>query len=430
MKTKLLLALLFLLQFSNAQNIIFSDANLKSVLLNSPVDYDVNYAVNYPLIDSNNDNEISQQEALSVVKLNLAYASISNLEGLQYFTNLKSLLSYNGFFTQFDFPSLTNLEELLFQNVSIGPCPLTLVDFSNHPNLKSLTFSSTIASLDLSSNVNLDKVSIFCPNLTSVNFSNLENLRELSYYGKSPTIDISDCTNLLNLYCVGDTSSFSSPEDNKLTSIDLTGLDRLISLYLSGNKLTSLDVSSCTNLELVDVSNNQLSEINLQNADYVKYFFCSKNQLTSLNVNGMFNLNTLDCSYNQLVSLYTMNGNIEDNIYFYGNPDLAEICCDENEIVYMENQAALNGTNDTEINSNCNVETATLRMYPNPISDVLHLDTTDAISKIELFGVNSLLVMQDESGSNEIDMSSLEAGIYFLKVYMGDEVSNMKLVKN
>lgn len=430
MKTKLLFALLFLLQFGNAQNISFSDANLKSLLLNSQIDYEINSGINFPLIDSNNDNEISQQEALAVVKLNLAYATITNLEGLQYFTNLKSLLSYNGFFSEFDFPSLTNLEELLFQNISTGLCPLTVVNLSNHPNLKSLTFASTITSLDLSSNVNLDKVSIFCPNLTSVNFSNLENLRELSYYGKSPTIDISDCTNLLSLYCAASTSSFSAPEDNKLASLDLTGQTRLINLYLTGNKLTSLDVSSCTNLELIDVSDNQLSEINLQNADYVKYFYCYKNQLTSLNVNGMFNLNSLDCSYNQLVSLSTKNGIIEEYVYLYGNPDLAEICCDENEIVYMENQAALNGTNQVDVNSDCNIETATLRMYPNPIADVLHLDTTDAISKIELFGVNSLLVMQDESGSNEIDMSSLEAGIYFLKVYVGDEISNMKLVKN
>lgn len=430
MKTKLLLLLLFLLQYSNAQNITFSDANLKSLLLNSQIDYEINSGINFPLIDSNNDNEISQQEALAVVKLNLAYASISNLEGLQYFTNLKSLLSYNGFFTQFDFPSLTNIEELLFQNISIGPCPLTVIDLSNHPNLKSLTFSSTITSLDLSNNVNLEKVSIFCPNLTSVNFSNLENLRELNYYGKSPTIDISDCTNLLTLYCVASTSSFSATEDNKLASIDLTGQTRLINLYLSGNKLTSLDLSSCTNLELVDVSNNQLSEINLQNADYVRYFYCYQNQLASLNVNGMFNLNTLDCSFNQLVSLSTKNGIIEEYVYLYGNPDLAEICCDENEIVYMENQAALNGTSGADVNSDCNTETAVLRMYPNPIADVLHLDATNTISKIELFGINSLLVMQDESGSNEINMSNLEAGIYFLKVYMGDEITTMKLVKN
>jgi Secretion system C-terminal sorting domain len=430
MKTKLLFALLFLLQFSNAQNIAFSDPNLKSLLLNSQIDYELNSGISFPLIDSNNDNEISQQEALAVVKLNFAYATINNLEGLQYFTNLKSLMSYNGFFTQFDFPSLTNIEELLFQNISTGAIPLTLVDFANHPNLKNLTIASTIASLDLSSNVNLERVSIFCPNLTSVNFSNLENLRELSYYGKSPTIDISDCTNLLNLYSVATSSSFSAPQDNKLTSIDLTAQTRLISLYLSGNKLTSLDLSSCTNLELVDVSDNELSELNLQNADYVKYLFCNKNQLTSLNLNGMFNLNTLDCSFNQLVSLFTMNGNIEDNVYLFGNPDLAEICCDENEIVYMENQSALNGTDDAEVNSNCNVETATLRMYPNPISDVLHLDTTGTITKVEIFGVNSLLVMQDESGSSEIDMSNLEAGIYFLKVYMEDDTSIMKLVKN
>lgn len=430
MKTTLLFFGLLLSVVSSAQNITFPDPNFKQFLLNSRVDFDLNGGTVFPLIDANNDAQISQQEALAVVRLHTFYTDISDLEGLQFFTNLKSIEFILANFSEFNFPTLTQLEVLSLNNIST---PINLSNFSvaANTNLKKLTIgNSNLTSLDLSANINLTDVNLFSPSLTTLNLDNLSNLRNLSYYGKMDTIDLSDCANLLTLYLNSTIESFMSPEENQLTSLDLSSQSNLINLYATGNNLTSLDLSACTNLEFIDVSDNQLTTLNLQNADYVISLNCSRNQLTTLNVNQMFNINTLNCSNNALTSLFLKNGIIEEYLFINGNPDLTSFCCDENEIVYVENQSALNGIDNPDINSNCTTATATLRMYPNPIVDLLHLESDAAISKIEVFGINSLMVMQDESGSEIIDMSTLQAGIYFLKVYNDDVITTMKLVKS
>ncbi len=430
MKTILLFFGLLLSVVSNAQNITFPDPNFKQFLLNSRIDFDLDGGTVFPLIDANNDLQISQQEASAVIRLHTFYTNISDLEGLQFFTNLKSFESLLANVSEFNFPSLNQLEVLSFNNIS------TEINFSNfsvaaNTNLKKLTIgNNNLTSLDLSPNVNLTELNLYSPSLTALNLNNLSSLRYLYYYGKMATIDISDCVNLLTLFANSSIPSSFTPEENQLTSIDLSNQSRLINLYLAGNNLTSLDLSACTNLEVVDVSGNQLTTLNLQNVEYVTYLDCQRNQLSTLNVNQMFNLNVLDCSFNQLTTLYIKNGIIEEFLAINGNIGLTSICCDENEIVYLENESALNGIDNADINSNCNVATATLRMYPNPIVDLLHLESDASISKIEVFGINSLLVMQDESGSKIIDMSTLQAGIYFLKVYKEDAITTMKFVKS
>jgi Leucine-rich repeat (LRR) protein len=427
-QTLLILSTLFCV-LTYGQNITFPDSDFKQFLLNSRIDYDENGTV-FPLIDANNDNEISQLEAQEVIRLNSFYVTVTNLEGLQFFTNLKSLELYVSSITQFNFPTLSALEVLNLSNV-VAVINFTNFSVAGNTNLKKLTISeNTLTNLDLSSNLNLTDLNIFAPSLTSLNLSNLSNLRYLSYYGQMTTLDISDCVNLLTFYAYSNAPSTNTPLLNQLTSIDLSNQSRLINLYLGGNNLTTLDLSNCTNLEVIDISNNQLTSVNLQNVAYVKNFYCMNNQLTTLNVNEMFNLQTLDCSNNALTSLFTKNGIIEEIIDLTGNPNISEICCDENEIVYLENQAALNGIVTISINSDCGIAVSSLRMYPNPIIDVFHLESDAVISKVEVFNINSLRVMQDESGSNTIDMTTLEAGVYFVKVYFGDEITTMKLIKS
>ncbi len=433
MKTKLLILTCLLSQFFYGQNIVIPDPVFKSFLLNASINFDPNPITNfsYPPIDSNNDGEISQAEALQVVGLDLYYFDITNLEGLQFFTNLKVLNSFYSNFSVFDFPTLVNLEELTLNN-SVSSGSLTTVNLTSNVNLKRFVSSSSlITSLDFSNNVNLEKISIFCPNLTSVNFSNLENLRELDYYGKLPTIDLSDCVNLLNLACAGSSASFLVPEENKLTALDLSNQSRLVNLSVAGNNLMSLDLSFCPNLENITISMNKISNLNLDNLAYVKNLYCDNNLLTSLNMDAFFNLQSFYCNNNLLTSLSTKNRIIEDYYSFDGNPDLETICSDENEVVYYKNQALLYGYDTVIVSSVCGQESRTaVAMRPNPVVDKLHLDTDGVVSKVEVFGVSSLLVMNDESGSKTLDMSTLEAGIYFVKVYVGNEVTTMKLVKS
>lgn len=431
MKQTLLFINLLLFSILSAQNIDFTNPNLKTFLLGSKIDYDLTGQVVYPFIDNNNDGEISLQEALLVKKLNFSYTEITDLEDLQYFTNLKSILSYYANLNEFNLPSLINLEELLLQNVLVGTSPITILDFSGNTSLKKLTLSSTTTSLDLSSNLNLLELSLYCPNLTSLNLTNLENLKTLYYYGKMTTIDVSDCSNLLNLTCVGGIPSNPIPEENKITSINLSNVNKLVNLDLTGNNISNLDLSNCPNLEMIAVSYNDLTSLDLGDLAYVKAIDCNNNLLTSLDLSNFFNLQNVYCQNNQLTTLSTKNGIIEDFIDFSGNPELTSICSDANEIVYIKNQCLQNG-NDESIVSDCIEPESrfTVVMYPNPVGNQLTIDSDRVISKVEVFGINSLRVMRDESGSKIIDMTNLETGMYFVNVHVGDEVSTMKLVKN
>ncbi len=430
MKTKLFLLFFLIFQLTEAQNITFSDPVLKDFLLIATTNFnqDPNNYITYPPIDANSDGEISFSEALSVIGLDLYYLNITDLEGLQYFTNLKVITTYYANFPNFNQPTLVNLEQLSLLN-SVGYSSLTSVDVSNNTNLVKLQCSSDlITSLDLSNNTLLQTVDIYCPSLTAVNFSNLVNLKNLSYIGKLPTIDISDAVNLLNLNCIGSSGTYSYPLENRLTSIDLSNQTKLINLDLAGNLLSSLDLSFCPNLERISISNNLLSTLNITNVAYVKNFFCEGNLLTDLNVDAMFNLKNFSCKNNQLTSLSTKNRVIEEYIDFSGNPDLNSICCDANEVVYMQNLCLLNNNDTVVVNSNCGASSK-IAMYPNPVKDMLHLKSSISISKVEIFSTSGLLVMKDESESDVIDMNVLKSGMYFIRVYSSDGVAVMKFIK-
>jgi hypothetical protein len=154
MKAKLLFGCFIFTQFCLAQNITFLDSVFKDYLLVANTNYntDPNVVIQYPPIDANADGEISFAEALTVEGLYFGYANITNLEGLQYFTNVKVINTYYANFPNFYQPTLVNLEQLSLLN-SVGISSLTSVDLSPNINLKKFECRGDIlASLDFSSN--------------------------------------------------------------------------------------------------------------------------------------------------------------------------------------------------------------------------------------------------------------------------------------
>ena len=432
MKIKLLLAFLFVVQLGTAQNITIPDPIFKDLLVIAYTNFsgDANNFVVYPRIDANQDGEISYAEALAVEGLDLGYAGISNLEGLQYFTNVKKISTYYANFPNFYQPTLVNLEQLSLLN-SVGSSSLTAVDISPNLNLKKFQCNSLqITSLDLSANTQLRDLDLYCPAITTLNLSNLSNLKNMSYLGAMPTIDLSDAVNLLSLSCIGSTPNFSFPEENKLTSLDLTNQTKLSYLDLSGNAIPNLNLSTCSNLETLIISNNGIQTLVLDNIRYVRMFFCSDNLLTTLDVSKLFNLKNFDCRNNNLISLSTQNGIIEEYISFSGNPGLESVCCDANEVVYMQNLCNQYNNESALVNGSCAPVANRISMYPNPVSDLLHLSANDGISRVEIYSTNGMLVMSSDSVSDSIEMNDLNSGMYFLKVFSGQDVATMKFVKN
>lgn len=402
MKTKLLFACLILSAIVNAQIIDFQDLDFKNTLLESKINFNDQFSViliDYPFIDSNSDGEITQQEALLVNRLDLAYTEINNLTGLEYFVNLKSFNSLFFAANQFYFPTLDDLENLVISNAVTGMSAITTLDLSPNTSLK---------------NVNIITIA------TSVNLSNLTELKNLSINGNFTQIDLTDCENLLSL-------SLDAP----LETLNFNENNKLISMYIRNTDFTSLDLSSCTNLEIVEVTNTEMEEIDLGEIQHVYYLILVNNKLTSLNASNLFNLKILGLDNNLLTNISVKNGIIEEQITISGNPNLTTICCDANEIVYIQN--ICNNLDYSIAISDCEFalgSKVSIAMYPNPVSDVLHLDSNKKISKIEIFSISGLLVMNDNTESTSINLNLLQAGVYFIKVYSGNDIVNMKFIKN
>jgi hypothetical protein len=192
-----------------------------------------------------------------------------------------------------------------------------------------------------------------------------------------------------------------------------------------------LNLSTCLNLENIDIRNGMMQTLNLGNMRHVRNLFLPDNRLTSLNVNKLFNLDILYCQNNRLTELFLENDIIEQQVIFSGNPNLVSICCDANEVVYMQNQCNTLGYT-TNIRSCTPPATSSSRltMFPNPVHDQLHLTSDTSIDKIEIFSSNGLLVMTSNGVTAPLEMQSFPSGLYFVRVYRANEVSEMKFIKS
>lgn len=226
----------------NAQIITIPDANFKAKLLQAfsgntiastqtPVYNEANdtwTVSSYNKIDTNNNGEIEINEAQAIKWLDIPATSsmVSNLAGIENFTNLIYLYCS-------------------FQQLS---------------------------SLNVSNLTNLQSLSCFNNQITSLNVSGLTNLKTLQCFNNQMTsLNVSGCTNLLKLSCPG----------NQLTSLSVLGLTNLKVLWCYENQLISLDVVDCTNLKDLSCSNNQLSNLFIKN---------NNNFWTSLNFGNNPNL--------------------------------------------------------------------------------------------------------------------------------------------
>ncbi len=269
---------------SYGQVISIPDANFKTRLLQSSSSNTVaynNHTGFYIKIDTNNNGEIEQSEALMVTDLNIINQNIGNLEGLQYFTNLMVLKLDTNHVTSINLTPLTQLTALNCHTNQIPSLDLTgltnllylycynnlltQLDFSNSPNLKTVYCGNNLlSSLDFSYNPLFEDLG--CknnPNLTSIKIKN--NHQQL--FGSQTQLNEcwSGCPNL-NYICADD---FEIPA---------------LQSYLSGCGITqAITVDSAC--PLLGVENFVLNNINVYpNPTNGKVFIDNLGSSTSVSV--------------------------------------------------------------------------------------------------------------------------------------------------
>ena len=115
--------------------------------------------------------------------------------------------------------------------------------------------------------------------------------------------------------------------DNRLTALNVQGLNALEVLLCGSNRLTELNVQGLSALKSLGCQNNRLAELNVQGLNALKLLDCFSNQLTDLKVHNLSALESLSCHSNQLAEL-----NVQ------GLSNLKKLGCQGNKLTELDAQ--------------------------------------------------------------------------------------------
>lgn len=177
---------------------------------------------------------------------------VKDLSGIQFFTNLKSLLMNDQEIEVLDLSHNEQLETLLLDNNK-----LHTVDLGPNSHLKTihLSHNQLAGSLDLSLYKQLEIVGIMNNQLTNLNLGNLTRLHSLSAQANQLTsIDTSQLPSLEILFL---------SRNLDLSELRLSGNPNLKTLYLDDSGLRTLDLSQNTLLETLNINRTELTSLNL-----------------------------------------------------------------------------------------------------------------------------------------------------------------------
>lgn len=72
----------------------------------------------------------------------------------------------------------------------------------------------------------------------------------------------------------------------------------------------------------------------------------------------------------------------------------------------------------------------TIKIYPNPVNDVLTIDSNVQLKKVEFYSILGKMVKEIETGFNSISTHDLTSGIYIVKIYSNNSSLIKKILKN
>jgi hypothetical protein len=316
----------FMVYEINAQNISIPDQAFKNALITNP------------LINTNNDSEITIQEAAAFSgELNVSNSAIYNLAGLEYFTSLVSINCSENCITNLNFAQNISLIKIdcSFNNGcgGVNP-PVYNLDFSNNVNLTFLNCSGNfISQLNLSNNILLDTLELGIIgnlNFNNINFGNFPNLKKIRLGSNIPP----------NVF---------------FQSIDLSNnllLEDLTLFYLPA--IDSLDLSYNTNLKSITLASGFSNIIGLENLDLLTSFICNKcdpgETIDFSNNPGLEYIQIVDNLQLENVSIKNGNNTNFQSVQFISNPNLT--CVEVDDVNYSNTNWFVNNWVDQNVEFN------------------------------------------------------------------------------
>ena len=408
MKTKLFLALLCTTLFLRAQTTAIPDPIFEQVLINLGHD---SGAINGSVLTSN---------IADVRELDLVDYDISDLTGIEGFTNLEVLECFGNNLIYLDVSNNTKLVNLrcsggfrtseklttlilpntnTLEEFSCSFNALTTLDVSNFTNLRELyCHSNSLTTLDVSENVNLRVLSCHSNDLTFLDSKNGNNTKITSFRSDfNPNLSCIQVDDVnyanQNFTDIDSASSFSTvceqpktnvPDDNFEQALIDLGYDDILDnnvITSNINTVTSLNISSkeivdltgiedFTNLEFLGAHNNNLVTVDLSSNTRLNNLSIFNNQLEALDVSDNTSLFRINCDNNQITTLDLSL-----------NEALIDISCNSNLLTSLNIQ---NGNN---------INVTYLRAQDNP--DLLCIQVDDVNHQFVNIGVNNKSLSED-----------------------------------
>ena len=197
----------------------------------------------------------------AVKSLNIEDKNLTDISGIEYFTQLTELNCGKNQLTALPVEKLTNLTRLYcYKN------QLTALPVEKLTNLTLLYCSyNQLTELPVEKLTKLTELSCFDNQLTALPVEKLTKLTELSCsYNQLTELPVGNLTQLTELSC----------SYNQLTKLPVESLTNLTSLYCSNNQLTSLSVGSLTNLAVLDCHDNRLTELDITSVTSLNNLYC------------------------------------------------------------------------------------------------------------------------------------------------------------
>ena len=217
--------------------------------------------------DKNQDKYFSPSEIANAKWISCDNKEISNLKGIEFFTNIWLLECYYNNLTTID---LSNNKKLTYINCHHNQ--LNELDVSGLPLLETFYCGhNALPSIDVSKNEKLE------------DFDCQDNHLD--------TLNVSQNKELVKLSC----------GTNNLTELDVRENKKLKELSCYESKLSNLDLRNQTELEVLKCWKNPLSALNVSANTKLKKLYVNKTNLTSLdatNNTALEEFNGKDCSYN------------------------------------------------------------------------------------------------------------------------------------
>lgn len=300
--------------------------------------------------DKNKDNSLSESEIKNAKTISITKnRSFTNLAGIQYFTELKTLICFETGLTSLDVGKNTALTYL--------EC-----------------YDTKIASLDVSKNTALE--TLRCNNiasLTSLTVAGASSVKNLSCGQTAITsLDIGSNNALTTLTC---------SDNANLATLKVTGAPALSNLTCSDTGITSLDVSKNTALIRLFCGNSKIESLDVSKNVALDTLSCyGATYLTTLITDGAIALKSLSCLNTGVTSLDVSNNTALVSLGCNDCKDLATLKV-AGAIALKTLNCYNTGIKSLDVSNNPALKT--LACYDNKNLTTLTFDGAPALNKLE-----------------------------------------------